>query len=395
MLKKNLLALAATATLALAAAPAHALKIELINTGGVTEGTDVYKGFKAAARFWEQALTNDVTLRFEVRYAALGAGIIGSTGSTTNVAYVGDVLTAMKASGNSRVDQVAAKTLNGSRASGFQGGQAIDALISAPKADGTGVNTAPLTRVLDTDAGANNSAFSANTSLMKALGMAVNYTGAAATNQRDGAITFSSNFAFDFDPTDGIDANKMDFLGVAIHEIGHALGFRSGVDTYDGNTGFTGNLGNFALMSIWDLFRYSDASLQQGVRDWGIGGTPYFSLDGKTKYQNNANFSTGRNFGDRQQASHWRDSPANTPQVGVMDPTSGFGQQQEIDSLDLAAFDAMGWNVAYDVMWKPERRFSTAIIESLTTLRIPEPGALALAGLGLLGLGLSRRRKAD
>jgi hypothetical protein len=392
-LKKNLMALAATATLALAAAPAHALKIELINTGGVVEGTDIYRGFKAAARFWEQALTNDVTLRFEVRYAALAPNVIGSTGSTTNVVYAGDLLPAMQAAGNSRVDQVAKNTLAGSRASAFQGGQAIDALTSAAKADGTGVQV-PLTRVLDNDAGANNSAFSANTSLMKALGLATTYAGAAATNQRDGAITFSSNFAFDFDPTNGIDSDKMDFLGVAIHEIGHALGFRSGVDVYDANANFGGNLGNFAIMSIWDLFRYSDASLQQGVRDWAVGGTPYFSLDGKTKYQGNANFSTGRNLGDRQQASHWRDSPAGVDQVGVMDPTSGFGQQQEIDSLDLAAFDAMGWNVAYDVMWKPERRFSTAIIESLDTLRIPEPGALALAGLGLLGLGLSRRRKA-
>lgn len=393
-LTKNLLALAATATLALYATPAAALKIELINVGGVTEGTDIHKGFTQAARFWEKALTNDVTVRLEVNYAALGAGVIGSTGSTTNVSYVGPLLDALRNAGNSKLDSIARDNLVASRASGFVGGQAIDALISAPKANGNGVNTSPLTRVLDADAGANNSAFSANTSLLKALGITPTYTGAAATNQRDGIVTFSSNFAFDFDPTNGIDAGKMDFLGVAIHEIGHALGFRSGVDTYDGNTNLGANLGNYAIMSVWDLFRYSEESADQGVRDWAIGGNPFFSIDGgQSIYDGDAFMATGRNFGDGRQASHWKDAHSGDPQLGVMDPTSAFGQQQYIDSLDLAAFDAMGWNVAYDVMWLNERRFSTAELVNIDTFAVPEPGmlALSLAAVGLMGF--ARRRK--
>ncbi|MFO1249902.1 MAG: NF038122 family metalloprotease [Inhella sp.] len=395
-LKKNLLALTATATLALYAAPAAALKIELINVGGVTAGTDIHKGFTQAARFWEKALTNDVTVRLEVNYAALGAGVIGSTGSTTNVSYVGPLLDALRSAGNSKLDSIARDNLVASRASGFVGGQAVDALISAPKANGNGVNTSPLTRVLDADAGANNSAFSANTSLLKALGITPTYTGAAATNQRDGIVTFSSNFAFDFDPTNGIDAGKMDFLGVAIHEIGHALGFRSGVDTYDGNTNLGANLGNFAIMSVWDLFRYSEESADQGVRDWAIGGNPFFSIDGgQSIYDGDAFMATGRNFGDGRQASHWKDAHSGDPQLGVMDPTSAFGQQQYIDSLDLAAFDAMGWNVAYDVMWLNERRFSTAELVNIDTFAVPEPGmlALSLAAVGLMGI--ARRRKAS
>jgi hypothetical protein len=391
--KQLLPTLVGAALLGLAATPAQALKIELLNAGNVNAGSDVYNGFQQAARFWELALTNDVTVRLNVAYNPLGAGILGSTGSTTNVAYVGQVLPALQANGNSKLDQQARANLVASRASGFVGGQAIDALISAPKANGTGVAT-PLTRVLDANASGNNSAFSANTSLMKAIGLAPTYNPVSNPNQVDGSITFSSNFAFDFDPTNGIDANKFDFLGVAIHEIGHALGFRSGVDTYDGNANFGGSLDGFALMSIWDLFRYSAVSAAQGVRDWAIGGTPYFSIDGGASiYDDDAYFSTGRNLGDRQQASHWKDAPPAQPQLGVMDPTSGFGQQQVIDSLDLAAFDAMGWNVAYDVTWLKDRQFSTADIASLSTLQVPVPGVLglALAGLGLMA-GLRRRR---
>src|SRR5207253_6605455 len=38
-------------------------------------------------------------------------------------------------------------------------------------------------------------------------------------------IAFNSNFTFDFDPSDGITSNAIDFDAVATHEIGHALGF--------------------------------------------------------------------------------------------------------------------------------------------------------------------------
>jgi hypothetical protein len=201
-----------------------------------------------------------VNVTLNVGYSALPTGVLGSTGSTTNVAYVGDVFNALAANKGGKLDKIAVANLN-PKPSTFIGGMAIDALVSAPRANGTGV-ALPLTRVADTDRGANNSAFSANTSLMKALGMTPTY---AATNPQkaDGTVQFSTGFAFDFDPTDGIAANQIDFIGVAIHEIGHALGFRSGVDTYDVNTAFTGVLGNFALMSVWDTFRFSQASTEQ------------------------------------------------------------------------------------------------------------------------------------
>ncbi len=41
------------------------------------------------------------------------------------------------------------------------------------------------------------------------------------------SIGFNSAFAYDFDPSEGIDADKVDFEAVAFHEIGHVLGFGS------------------------------------------------------------------------------------------------------------------------------------------------------------------------
>ena len=49
----------------------------------------------------------------------------------------------------------------------------------------------------------------------------------------DATITFNSSVSFDFDPSDGITPGTTDIIGVATHEIGHAMGFVSGVDTVD------------------------------------------------------------------------------------------------------------------------------------------------------------------
>jgi PEP-CTERM motif len=404
---KNLaLGAAALASVAAATTPASALTIELRNTGGVEVGTNAYFGFTQAAKFWELMITNNVNVKLNVGFGALNPGVLGSTGSTTNGIGVGVVLPALQATGNSAIDAIAAANLPETRASAFVGGQAIDALISAPKVDANGVVTGvalPLSRVLDADASANNSGFSANTSLMKALGLTPTYTGANAAIGADGTVTFSTGFAWDFDPTNGIDADKFDFIGVAIHEIGHALGFRSGVDTYDNNVNFNGNIGNFAVMSIWDIFRYSQQSAALGVNDWAIGGTsangdaPFFSIDGGASvYNGNAFLSTGRTNGDGRQASHWKDNIPGQRQLGVLDPTVARGQQSIIEALDLAAYDAMGWNISFDAMRSNTKMFSTAVIPGLSAANVPEPAAWAMmiAGFGLVG-GAMRRRQAS
>lgn len=93
-------------------------------------------------------------------------------------------------------------------------------------------------------------------------------------------------------------------------------------------------------MSPLDLFRYSTASTALGIIDWTASTTDkYFSLNnGTTKI---ASFSTGSSYGDGQQSSHWKDSLG----LGSMDPTAALGELMNITSLDLIAFDVMGWNL--------------------------------------------------
>ena len=66
---------------------------------------------------------------------------------------------------------------------------------------------------VDNDGGANNTTVRLTTANAKALGL---LSGTAPG--QDAAITFNSQFAWDFDPSDGIGAGLFDFVGVAIHE---------------------------------------------------------------------------------------------------------------------------------------------------------------------------------
>lgn len=171
----------------------------------------------------------------------------------------------------------------------------------------------------------------------------------------------------------------------------------SGVDSYDarsapnGPSKTSGLLENFVVMSQLDLFRYS----APGTLDWSTGGTKYLSLDGGlTQLFGNSLFSTGGYNGDGRQASHWKDSPANNPQLGIMDPTSGYGQMQEITALDLGAFDVIGWNVNFDVAAHQGYRFNTASAYNYYINAVPEPSTWAsmVMGFGLLAFAMRRVR---
>ena len=171
-----------------------------------------------------------------------------------------------------------------------------------------------------------------------------------------------------------------DFIGIAAHEIGHALGFLSGVDTADQYAKFGyGGLDQSAWGTPLDLFRY-----QNGKRDWTVGGTPCFSINGGATC--GAAFATGYYTGDRQQASHW----LNGKHLGVFNPTASAGAALQISGNDLAALDAIGWNWPRPPIQRPTstgaRTSARARPGGSANMVVAEPASFALLGLGVAGL---------
>ena len=165
-------------------------------------------------------------------------------------------------------------------------------------------------------------------------------------------LTGQDNVSWGYDPLrdSNLGGNELDFLSVAMHEIGHILGFVSGVDddgwleviteSQEKDKELKDNAFKFA--TTLDLFRYSDKDSAQGQIDISMGGNPFFSLDGGSTSL--GNFATGAYTdlgGDGYQASHWK----NGSNLGIMNPVLSAGNRNSVSNIDLTAMDAIGWDV--------------------------------------------------
>ncbi len=340
----------------------------LNDLGGVGVGTQARAGFDAAAAMWSKVFKDPITIRLDVKFSTLGPNILGSTGSTTNsINYTG--LAGLLAAD-------AKSVWDASSVASLQAGP-LSFVSNEPPV--TGAIDSRL-RFLDNNNTTDNNNININTAQVKALGLAPVYNPTTNAGGRDGSVSFSDAFAWDFDPSDGITPGTFDFVGVAAHEIGHALGFRSGVDTADVNAlpgvalpGRRG-LNNLAWGTVNDLNRYGNFN-GTTMLDWSVGGTPCFSINGG---QNCITLlSTGSLNGDLRQASHWKDDTllGINPPIGIMDPTASGPNAtrplMRISKYDLIAFDTMGYDLA-----------------------VPEPAswAMMIAGFGMIGGALRRRR---
>lgn len=181
---------------------------------------------------------------------------------------------------------------------------------------------------------------------------------------------------------DSVASNQLDFYSVALHEIGHALGFVSGADkketffqeissvikeeeldialvsqngiekplgeVLENNDVFYDqlvtdyNTNNYDLnpATPLDLFRQSTATQSNSnLIDLSLGVDSFFAIDQSSQL---AYFSTGQDTtigGDGYQASHWKnqDNP-----LGIMAPSISLGERREIEELDLIALDVIG-----------------------------------------------------
>ena len=298
-------------------------------------------GFTAAANRWSAVLADNITVNVQIGFSSLGGFIIGQTGSDFRESTYVDTLAALGSHRTSADDFSAYAAL--------QPGPSYSRLINHTSNNPNGPNSAvpyvdTMNRVGMTTANA------------KVLGLL------GPTSTLDALIRFNSDFGFDFNPADGITGGQFDFVGAATHELGHSLGFISGVDDIDQSGG---TVPDSAFSSnLIDLFRYSSASLAfgAGVSDYTADNrAKFFSLDGGAT--SIALFSNGVIYGDGNQASHWKDSLG----LGIMDPTAFQGELLSISANDLRAFDALGYTL------------------------VPEPGCGAMLLLG--GLLWFRSRK--
>ena len=289
-----------------------ALNIVLNPNTTLASDTQALAAFERASLQWESAVVDDVTVYIDAGLASLSAGVLGSAGSVSLAASY-DIITAAMIADEST-----------------EYGPQLTAMSHLP-ADMTFITPAGITT---------SDSVRGTKANLKALGFAGLDT---VFGQNDATITFSTNFTFDYDNSDGVGAGSFDLETIAAHEIGHALGFVSTVDTVD----FLSNQGASGVVtpSILDLFRFDDLTGNpDSYGDFGTfsrslmpGGDPYFDV-----LTTEIGFSSGSFTGDGRQASHWEDGLG----IGLMDPTLSPGEITLISDFDLTAFDAIGWELA-------------------------------------------------
>src|SRR5436190_132004 len=261
ILRSALLGAAAAAAIS---APAGAVTIVLHDIGGVT-GTAAELGFSVAARYWESVLTNNATIELNVGYGGLPPGVLGSTGANlATFVPIADYYGALAGTQTSALDAMAVANLSPLSATG-----SVSVLVPGYTSPGLGIDVGAPSRIAPDNMEISNT-MALTTANLRAFGVDL------GPDVIDGEIQFSNTFAFDFNPRNGIAAGSYDFIGVAIHEIGHALGFVSAADDFDYYDGYTGPVDDSWWGYGLDMFRYSGP----GQLDWRPNQPSYFSIDG-------------------------------------------------------------------------------------------------------------------
>jgi uncharacterized protein (TIGR03437 family) len=166
------------------------------------------------------------------------------------------------------------------------------------------------------------------------------------------SIGFNSNSKYDFDPSDGIDADRLDFESIAAHELGHALGFISNVGAREVSPALQPSLLGLmhAVPTVWDLYRFRPGVTMETFQDaprLQLSGGEHVFFTGDVELP----LSTGRPDGvggDGRHPAHWQDDALSGRYLGLLDPTSALGERGLITANDLHALSYFGYEINCD-----------------------------------------------
>ena len=299
------------------------LKITLRATSQLDNFPQAKEAFIRAAAVWEGIIQSPITVVIDVDF---GPTRFGSPYSSSNV-----------------IGSTTNQTLG---ASNLYTGVRDQLIATSNNAQQTTVfNALPLSN-LPTDSGTTTSVF-ASSPILRALG----FIDPVADPSREGqygappSIGFNSNFGFDFDPSDGIAINTIDFNYTAVHEIGHVLGFSSFV----GNRELTPT--SSVTASPWDFYRFRPGvtlgSFTASSRLL-ISGGEHTHFSGGDELQLSTSRLDGQG-GDGRQAPHWKDDAQTGINIGIMDPTATDGNREDVSPNDLLALRSFGYQLKNSV----------------------------------------------
>ncbi|MFY9555250.1 MAG: NF038122 family metalloprotease [Blastocatellia bacterium] len=293
------------------------LRILLRGTTQLQGFPTALEAFKRAAARWETLIQSRITVVIDVDF---GPSLFGKPFGE-NVVSSSD---AQVLRGNALYPAVRARLISGALAP-----EEISLYNALPA------------KIVPTDGGqsACSTATSATLRALDLINPIADLNGELAVFGPPPAIAVNSKFSFDFDSDDGVAQDKLDFEAIALHEIGHILGFVSFVGQKEMDSSLE------VAPSTWDLFRVrsgsSNGEFATVPRIVSTGGDQSFYA-GEAAVA----LSTGRPDGaggDGRQASHWKDDNLTAQYIGVMDPTIAPGERHFITGKDVAVLDAIGF----------------------------------------------------